>query len=121
MTLTDNYWQDINSRCPSVRFGTVHIVNNYWESIIASGVNCRMGAQVLVQSSAFSNSNEKAIFFADSSDTGFAVVDDVELGGSANTAPSGALTPDSLPYPAIPALGSGNVAGSVQSNAGQIH
>lgn len=120
MTLVDNHWQSINSRCPSVRFGTVHIINNYWESLIATGVNSRMGAQILVQSSAFANSAEKAIFFADSSNTGYVVVDDVDLGGSTNTAPEGSLSPGSLPYPAISAVGSGNVAGTVPADAGQI-
>ncbi|KAH8179513.1 pectate lyase domain-containing protein [Sarocladium implicatum] len=120
VTLTENYWEKVNSRCPSVRFGTVHIINNYWDTISASGVNSRMGAQVLVQSSAFANSNEKAILSADSAETGFVVVDDVDLGGSANTAPAGTLTPDSLPYSAIAALGSGSVAGSVPGSAGQI-
>lgn len=119
VTFTDNYWQNINSRCPSVRFGTVHIINNYWDTLIGTGVNCRMGAQVLIQSSAFANSAEKAIFFADSSETGYVVVDDVELGGSVNSAPPGTLTPGSLPYPAIAAIGSGNVANSVPGSAGQ--
>lgn len=83
-------------------------------------MNVRQGAQVLVQSSAFANSNDNAIFFADSDFTGYAVVDDVDLGGSTNSVPEGTLTPDSLPYPAISALGSGSVAGSVPSNAGQL-
>ncbi|KAL2835439.1 pectin lyase fold/virulence factor [Aspergillus pseudoustus] len=120
ITYANNHWYNVNSRVPSVRFGTVHIINNYWDSILTSGVNCRMDAQVLVQSSAFVDSAERAIFFADSDYTGYAVVDDVDLGGSVNSVPEGTLTESSLPYDAIAALGSGSVAGTVPGQAGQI-
>ncbi|KAL3465608.1 putative pectate lyase B [Aspergillus heterothallicus] len=119
ITYANNHWYNVNSRTPSVRFGTVHIINNYWDSILTSGVNCRMDAQVLIQSSAFEDSAERAIFFDDSDYTGYAVVDDVDLGGSENTVPEGTLTADSLPYAAIAALGSGAVAGTVPGQAGQ--
>ncbi|KAL3489558.1 putative pectate lyase B [Aspergillus germanicus] len=119
ITYANNHWYNVNSRVPSVRFGTVHIINNYWDTILTSGVNCRMDAQVLIQSSAFTNADERAIFFADSDYTGYAVVDDVDLGGSENSVPEGTLTPSSLPYDAIAALGSGSVAGTVPGQAGQ--
>ena len=77
-----------------------------------------MGAQVLVQSSAFANSVERAIFFADSKETGYAVVDDVDLGGSVNSAPKGTLTAASLPYK-ITLLGSKKVASVIPGTAGQ--
>ncbi|KAL8284535.1 hypothetical protein RB600_009102 [Gaeumannomyces tritici] len=113
-----NHWKDVNARTPLVRFGTVHVVNSYYEGLKSSGINTRMGAQVLVQSTAFSNSNSKAIFFADSSQTGYAVAEDVSLGGSQNTAPRGSLTSSSLPY-RISGIGSGRVAGTVPGQAGQ--
>ncbi|CEL08187.1 Putative Pectate lyase A (Fragment) [Aspergillus calidoustus] len=119
ITYANNHWYNVNSRVPSVRFGTVHIINNYWDTILTSGVNCRMDAQVLIQSSAFTNADERAIFFADSDYTGYAVVQDVDLGGSENSVPVGTLTPSSLPYAAIAALGSGSVAGTVPGQAGQ--
>lgn len=119
ITYANNHWYNVNSRVPSVRFGTVHIINNYWDTILTSGVNCRMDAQVLIQSSAFTNADERAIFFADSDYTGYAVVQDVDLGGSENSVPQGTLTPSSLPYAAIAALGSGSVAGTVPGQAGQ--
>ena len=119
MTYANNYWQNISSRTPSVRFGTVHIVNSYYDSLLLTGINARMGAQVLVQSTAFANSPDRAIFFADSDETGYAVVDDVDLGGSSNSVPEGTLTPDSLPYDPIEVLGSGNVASAVPGAAGQ--
>ncbi|RGP80663.1 pectate lyase plyb [Fusarium longipes] len=118
ITYANNYWKNINSRQPLIRFATVHIVNNYWDSILSTGVNTRMGAQVLVQSSAFANSAEKAIFFADSKETGYAVVDDVDLGGSVNSAPKGTLTAASLPYK-VTLLGSKKVASVIPGTAGQ--
>ncbi|KAL4930330.1 pectate lyase family protein [Aspergillus undulatus] len=120
ITYANNHWYNINSRTPSVRFGTVHIINNYWDSLISTGVNARMDAQILIQSSAFANCPDEAIFFADSDYTGYVVVDDVDLGGSSNSVPEGTLTPDSLPYDAIEALGSAEVASTVPGTAGAI-
>ncbi|KAL4882502.1 pectin lyase fold/virulence factor [Aspergillus karnatakaensis] len=119
ITYANNHWYNINSRAPSIRFGVVHIINNYWDSLIDTGVNVRMDAQALIQSSAFANSPPEAIHFKDSDYTGYAVVEDVDLGGSENTVPEGTLTPGSLPYPAITALGSGSVAGTIPGTAGQ--
>lgn len=31
VTYANNYWKDIGSRTPSLRFGTGHIYNNYYE------------------------------------------------------------------------------------------
>ncbi|KAL4865312.1 putative pectate lyase B [Aspergillus spectabilis] len=119
ITYANNHWYNINSRTPSIRFGVVHIINNYWDSLIDTGVNVRMDAQALIQSSAFANCPPEAIHFKDSDYTGYAVVEDVDLGGSENTVPEGTLTPDSLPYAAIPALGSGSVPGTIPGTAGQ--
>lgn len=41
VTYANNYWKNVNSRQPSVRFGTVHIVNNLEEGVIGTGVNTR--------------------------------------------------------------------------------
>ncbi|KAI1139656.1 polysaccharide lyase family 1 protein [Hypoxylon sp. FL0543] len=119
VTYAGNHFYRTYSRAPLVRFGTVHIVNTFWDTLLASGVNCRMGAQVLIQSSAFRNCSQDAVFFADSPETGYAVLEDVDLGGSRNTVPAGTLTASSLPYAPIPALGSAAVAGAVPSSAGQ--
>ncbi|XXG97908.1 Ras GTPase activating protein ira2 [Hypoxylon texense] len=119
VTYANNHFYNTYSRAPLVRFGTVNIVNTFWDSLIASGVNCRMGAQVLIQSSAFRNSSQNAVFFADSAETGYAVLDDVDLGGSQNTAPPGTLTASALPYASIQLLGSAAVANTVPGTAGQ--
>lgn len=85
-----------------------------------TGVNTRMGAQALVQSSVFENCGKKMIYTESSDEDGYAVAIDVILGGeSANTAPLGNLGADSFPYE-YTLLGSENVAGTVPGEAGQI-
>ncbi|KAK4245808.1 polysaccharide lyase [Corynascus novoguineensis] len=95
VTYANNKWININSRTPSIRFGTGHIYNNYYESIATSGVNTRMGAVVLVESSTFVNA-KRAITSIDSDITGSAAVVDVNLGGSTNDAPKASAP--SIPY-----------------------
>ena len=48
VTYYHNYWYNINSRGPSVRFGRAHVVNNYYNNV-KDGINTRQGAQVLAQ------------------------------------------------------------------------
>lgn len=115
VTYANNYFQNLNSRGPSFRFGTGHIFNSYYDNV-NTAINTRLGAQLLVESTVFENSGDKAIYFADSDTTGYAVVKDVDLGGSTNSAPTGTLT--SVPY-SYSLLGSGNTKASVTSNAGQ--
>lgn len=79
-------------------------------------INTRIGAQLLVESVVFEGCGERAIYSADSDTTGYAVVRDVNLGGSVNSAPGGKLT--SVPYK-YSLLGSGATKSSVTANAGQ--
>ncbi|ELU45238.1 pectate lyase domain-containing protein [Rhizoctonia solani AG-1 IA] len=51
--LRHNYFLNVNSRLPSLRFGTGHIYNNYYKNVATSGVDSRLGAQVLVESNVF--------------------------------------------------------------------
>lgn len=82
-----------------------------------TGLNSRMGAQALIQSSVFANVGKKAIFSESSSEIGYVVAEDVVLGGeSQNTASKGTLT--SVPYK-FTLLGSGKVASTVPGEAGQ--
>ncbi|KAF4122170.1 pectate lyase [Geosmithia morbida] len=111
ITYANNHWENINSRAPSVRFGTVHIFNNYYDTIESSAVNTRMAAQVLVESTQFVNT-ETAIVAEYSDDTGFANVNDVDLGDGTNTAPTGDLSSSSLPY-TYTLVGSAKVASAV--------
>ncbi|KUI69830.1 putative pectate lyase A [Cytospora mali] len=114
VTYANNYWSNINSRGPSFRFGTGHIFNSYAENM-STGINTRMGAELLVESSVFSGV-EKAIESADSDEVGYATVNDVDLGDGTNTVEASTLT--SVPYE-YSLLGSANVKSSVTSTAGQ--
>lgn len=117
-TKANNYWKNINSRGPSVRFAkAVHIINNYEDTIDTGGINSRMGSQILIQSSAFAGVKE-AILSKDSETVGYVTVDDVDLGGGSNTVEAGTLTAADLPYDPIEALGSAKVASTIPTTAG---
>ena len=91
--------------------------SSYYNKVGGSGINTRMGAQVLVQSCAF-ESTKKAITSDDSKETGSAIVEDIALGGSTNTAPQGNLTAAAVPYK-YSLMGSANVKSAVVTSAGQ--
>ncbi|KAK5111400.1 hypothetical protein LTR85_012174 [Meristemomyces frigidus] len=113
VTYANNYWYNINSRMPSLRFGTGHVFNSYYDTA-DTGVNTRDGAQVLIESTVFSGVTDP-IESADSDTTGYAVTKDVDLGGASNTAPEGTLTSESYTYSL---LGSADVKAAVVGTAG---
>lgn len=55
VTYHHNYWNNVNSRLPSLRFGTGHIFSSCYENAPTSGINSRMGAKVLVENTVFNN------------------------------------------------------------------
>ncbi|KAL2176977.1 pectin lyase fold/virulence factor [Thermothelomyces heterothallicus CBS 202.75] len=117
LTYANNYWKNINSRGPLLRFGTGHIYNSYFENM-STAINTRMGAQVLVQSNVFRNVTVP-VTSRDSDEVGYATVIDTDLGGGLNDAPEGNMAPDSVGYE-YSLLGSGAVAGKVPGEAGAI-
>ncbi|KAF5024519.1 hypothetical protein F66182_3459 [Fusarium sp. NRRL 66182] len=118
VTYANNHFKNVRSRGPLLRFGTAHIFNQYYDTM-DTGLNSRMGAQALIQSSVFTNVGKKAIFSESSSEIGYVVAEDVVLGGeSQNTAEKGTLTPSKIPYK-FSLLGSGKVASTVPGQAGQ--
>ncbi|KAI9149967.1 Pectate lyase A [Paramyrothecium foliicola] len=72
VTYHHNHWSKINSRAPSIRFGTAHIFSSCYEDIPTSGVNSRMGAQVLVEGNSFTNVKRAIVTNLDSAEEGFA-------------------------------------------------
>ncbi|KAG8628534.1 hypothetical protein KVT40_004407 [Elsinoe batatas] len=110
----NNYWKNVGSRTPSVRFGTVHVVNSFYDGIFTSGIDTRQKAQVLVESTAFVGV-AKPLGTYNGDVAGFAVVKDVNFGTGANTAARGTLT--SAPY-SVAAVGSANVKAAVVGKAG---
>ncbi|KAJ4266344.1 hypothetical protein NW762_004328 [Fusarium torreyae] len=117
VTYANNHWTNIGSRAPSVRFGFVHVFNNFYEDISVTGVNSRMGAEVLVESTVFENA-KKALTSKDSKKTGNISVNDVDLGGSTNDAPKGSITKSDIPYQ-YTLLGASKVKAAVVGAAGQ--
>ncbi|KIJ51629.1 polysaccharide lyase family 1 protein [Sphaerobolus stellatus SS14] len=55
VTYHHNHFLDVNSRTPSLRFGTAHIYSNFFENVFDSGVDSRDGAQTLVEDNVFQN------------------------------------------------------------------
>ncbi|KPM45292.1 Pectate lyase plyB [Neonectria ditissima] len=118
VTYANNYFYNVRSRGPLLRFGTAHIFNQYYNTM-DTGLNSRMGAQALIQSSVFENVGKKAIFSESSDEIGYVVAEDVVLGGeSENTAEKGTLSTSSIPYK-FTLLGSGKVASTIPGEAGQ--
>ena len=99
-TYHHNYFHDVGSRLPSIRFGKAHVFNNYYANVPdGSGVNSRMGAVVRVEGNHFQGV-ENPIVFLDSARTGTWDVTGgntfVNCTGSQPTTSTGQLTP---PYP----------------------
>jgi pectate lyase len=57
VTQHNNYWLNIGSRTPSLRYGTGHVYNSYFKNM-NTGIDSRDGAQILAQSNVFSNVTE---------------------------------------------------------------
>jgi pectate lyase len=55
VTFHHNRYENVVSRTPLQRFGFVHIFNNYYGSILGSGINVRMGGVALIESNFFEN------------------------------------------------------------------
>ncbi|KAF2844650.1 polysaccharide lyase family 1 protein [Plenodomus tracheiphilus IPT5] len=71
VTYHHNDFVRVNSRLPSIRFGTGHIYSSCYNGGI-SGVNSRMGAQVLVEQNSFTNVDLAIVTNRDSKEEGFA-------------------------------------------------
>ncbi|KAF1959509.1 pectin lyase-like protein [Byssothecium circinans] len=72
ITYHHNHWTKCSSRLPSIRFGTGHIYSSCYVDNITSGVHSRMGAQVLVEASSFTNTSRAIITNLDSEEDGLA-------------------------------------------------
>ncbi|KAK2762825.1 hypothetical protein FQN54_001000 [Arachnomyces sp. PD_36] len=110
VTYANNHWVNINSRGPSLRFGSGHIINSFYDTI-NDGINVRSGGQVLVESNVFVGSS-KPLYTVDE---GGAVANDNDFGEGENTAPEGTLTSVDYEYTL---LGSENVEAAVVGVAG---
>ena len=82
VTYHHNWFNNVGSRLPRVRFGTVHVYNNLFENATTSGIHCVMGAQCLVQNTVFRNVNLPIWTTEDSPQDGYAVQSGNDFGGS---------------------------------------
>ncbi len=58
VTYHHNYWRDLSTRTPAIRFGQAHVFNNLFQNISAQGVHPRSYAQVLVEGNKFQHVKE---------------------------------------------------------------
>lgn len=73
VTYHHNYFTNVNSRLPSIRFGTGHIYSSCYENNPTSGINSRMGAQVLAENNYFLNVPQALVTNVDSDEDGYLV------------------------------------------------
>ena len=53
ITYHHNHFYNLNSRVPLIRSAEVHMFNNYFQNIVSSAINSRMGAKVRVENNYF--------------------------------------------------------------------
>jgi pectate lyase/glycosyltransferase involved in cell wall biosynthesis len=99
VTLHHNWFRDVASRTPSIRFGTLHAFNNVFERVAESGVNVRMGAAALVEANVFTHCGN-AVTSLHSRYGGSALLRGNDMGGASADAP--AAGPISVGYPYHP-------------------
>ncbi|RYP53491.1 hypothetical protein DL768_001528 [Monosporascus sp. mg162] len=110
VTYANNFFLDLNSRVPSIRFGTAHLLNNYYENV-GDGINARKGAHVLAEGNVFA-STKKPLYSVDGE--GVAEATDNEFGGAGNQCSSGRV---SAPY-SYNGISSSQVKNAVVGTAG---
>lgn len=57
VTFHHNWYENVVSRTPLHRFGYVHLYNNYFDRILDSGINVRMGGVALIEANYFTNAS----------------------------------------------------------------
>ncbi|MEV6804553.1 pectate lyase [Streptomyces sp. NPDC051132] len=115
VTYHHNWFDHVNSRTPSLRFGTGHFYDNYVVGA-ETGVHSRMGAQMLVENNVFRDTQVAVTTSRDSDVDGYAVLRGNDLGGAATEiSQTGTFTTPPYGYTAEPASG---VVASVTSGAG---
>ena len=85
ITYHHNSWTNVNSRLPSLRFGTGHVYNSHFQNCPTSGVHSRMGAQILAESNQFDNVPRALVTNLDSPEDGFLCDKNNVLTGTSTT------------------------------------
>jgi pectate lyase len=81
ITYSHNWFDNVGSRLPRVRFGTIHLYDNLFTNAGTSGIHCLMDAQCLVQNNVFVNVELPVWTTEDSERDGFAVATGNDYGG----------------------------------------
>lgn len=116
VTYHHNLFKNIKSRMPSLRFGTGHVYDNYFQGGGSTGVHSRMGAQMLVQNNAFEGIKTPIETTKDSTVDGFVNLSGNTIGGGSNLITQiGSLTNPGYSYKLDP---TGSVITLVLNNAG---
>jgi len=115
VTYHHNYFSNVYSRIPSLRFGTGHFYDNYVVGA-ETAVHSRMGAQMLVENNVFRSTPVAVTTSRDSDEDGYANLRGNDLGGAATEISQvGTFTTPPYSYTAEPAS---SVVTSVTSGAG---
>ncbi|MFD9463993.1 polysaccharide lyase family 1 protein [Streptomyces sp. NPDC060027] len=115
VTYHHNWFNNINFRIPSLRFGTGHFYDNYVVGA-DTAVHSRMGAQMLVENNVFRSTAVAVTTNRDSDVDGYANLTGNDLGGAATEISRvGTFTKPPYSYAAEPAS---TVVASVTSGAG---
>lgn len=94
VTYHHNSWINVNSRLPSIRFGTGHVYSSCYEDNPTSGIHSRMGAQVLAEENYFLNTPLAIVTDIDSDEDGYAVDrDNIFVNSTEEITLVGSLTP----------------------------
>ncbi|KDN50281.1 hypothetical protein RSAG8_01617, partial [Rhizoctonia solani AG-8 WAC10335] len=83
ITYHHNSWNNVHTRTPALRFGTVHIYNNLIENVASQGIHARSYGQVLVQANVFCNVTEPISTY------GFVIPDDSPIDPNGDYEPDG--------------------------------
>lgn len=66
VTYHHNHYQNLNSRVPLLRHATAHSFNNYYNGIVESGMNPRIGGKIKAENNYFTNAqNPIGTFYTD--------------------------------------------------------
>lgn len=63
ITYRHNYFNNLESRVPLFRYGFGHLYNNVFSNINSSGINSRMGAELLIEANVFENVQNPIVSF----------------------------------------------------------
>ncbi|MEU9792591.1 polysaccharide lyase family 1 protein [Streptomyces sparsogenes] len=115
VTYHHNWFSNVYSRIPSLRFGTGHFYDNYVQGA-ETAVHPRMGAQMLVENNVFRDTKVAVTTNRDSDVDGYAVLRGNDLGGAATEISQvGSFTNPPYAYTAEPAS---SVVSTVTGQAG---